>query len=97
MAKFIDARLRAGGNKGLSEGELEEALDAALGLFRLINVSRATGLGGEGGGNDGEAGRRSKGLSEGEGEEALDAALGLFRLINVRRGLVMVGGYERPA
>ena len=38
MAKFIDARLRAGGGKGLSEGELEEALDAALGLFRLINV-----------------------------------------------------------
>ncbi|GBF89461.1 hypothetical protein Rsub_02033 [Raphidocelis subcapitata] len=37
VAKFIDARLRAGGNKGLSEGELEEALDSALGLFRLIN------------------------------------------------------------
>ncbi|KAI8468416.1 MAG: Cullin-domain-containing protein [Monoraphidium minutum] len=37
VAKFIDARLRAGGGKGLSEGELEEALDAALGLFRLIN------------------------------------------------------------
>jgi len=45
VAKFIDARLRAGGNKGLSEGELEEALDAALGLFRLINVRRGLVLG----------------------------------------------------
>lgn len=43
VAKYIDARLRAGGNKGLSEGELEEALDAALGLFRLINVRRGEG------------------------------------------------------
>ncbi|KIZ03018.1 cullin 4 [Monoraphidium neglectum] len=40
VAKFIDARLRAGGNKGLSEGELEEALDSALGLFRLINAAQ---------------------------------------------------------
>ena len=56
VAKFIDARLRAGGNKGLSEGELEEALDAALGLFRLINVRGAAArraAGGRAGAGDG--------------------------------------------
>ena len=38
IAKYIDARLRAGGAKGLSDAELEAALDAALVLFRAIQV-----------------------------------------------------------
>lgn len=37
MAKFIDARLKAG-NKGASEEEVEAQLDRALLLFRYISV-----------------------------------------------------------
>ena len=37
IAKFIDAKLRAG-NKGTSEEELESTLDRVLILFRFIQV-----------------------------------------------------------
>ena len=36
MARFLDSKLRAG-NKGSSEGELEEVLDKAMTLFRYID------------------------------------------------------------
>jgi cullin-4 len=39
VAKFIDSKLRAGGSKGLTDTELEAALDQALVLFRFIQVS----------------------------------------------------------
>jgi len=38
IAKFIDAKLRAG-NKGQTEEELDMQLDKALLLFRYISVS----------------------------------------------------------
>jgi hypothetical protein len=44
IAKWLDGRLRAGGSKGLSEGELEAALEAALVLFRAIQVSGWVGV-----------------------------------------------------
>lgn len=37
IAKFIDGKLRSG-NKGLSDEQLEAALDQALSLFRFISV-----------------------------------------------------------
>ena len=37
IAKFIDAKLRAG-NKGLSDEEMENTLDRVLVLFRFIQV-----------------------------------------------------------
>ena len=40
IAKYIDAKLRAG-NKGQSEEELDAELDKALLLFRYISVRRA--------------------------------------------------------
>jgi len=36
VARFLDSKLRAG-NKGSSEGELEEVLDKAMTLFRYID------------------------------------------------------------
>jgi hypothetical protein len=45
IAKWLDGRLRAGGSKGLSEGELEAALEAALVLFRAIQVGVGGGEG----------------------------------------------------
>lgn len=38
VAKWMDARLKAGGGKGLTEEELESKLDAALALFRCVHV-----------------------------------------------------------
>ena len=43
VAKFIDSKLRAGGSKGLTDMELEAALDQALVLFRFIQVSWVEG------------------------------------------------------
>jgi hypothetical protein len=39
VAKFMDAKLRTG-SKGQSELEIESQLDAAMALFRFINVGR---------------------------------------------------------
>lgn len=41
IAKFIDAKLKAG-NKGQTDDELETVLDRALLLFRFIQVSHWT-------------------------------------------------------
>lgn len=44
VAKWMDARLRAGGAKGLADDELEARLDAALGLFRCAERACVPGV-----------------------------------------------------
>jgi hypothetical protein len=41
VAKYIDGLMRGSGGKGRGEEELETTLDAALVLFRYIQVGRA--------------------------------------------------------